>query len=262
VGAYRTRVVLSLACLSLAASGCVSSAAVQARIAAIRERHGVVVSAPNPLSRCYLFGNLPGLLDRIDEDLDALPLYFKQHIGPVIIEESFADNAVTYPLPGLVRGYVDSHEAALHYPIHIKNRSVLEKVLLFAPRDGDLFLHEATHSFEMNMRARERGRWVAFLREFRSAQPGRKAESYSQWTALGCTLALSLAPPLAYVRPKGMPSLYALMGHYEDVAETNCYLRRHAAELGALRTSDPVLLAKCRAVERFTAGEALPMGDQ
>jgi len=45
------------------------------------------------------------------------------------------------------------------------------------------------------------------------------------------------------------------------VAETHCYLRRHRGDLEALRTSDPVLLAKCRAVERFTSGGILSKAD-
>jgi len=145
---------LTLLGLALAGlTGCMSTQALDSRIQQIKRKHNVTVRAENPLSRCYLFGYLPGLLDRIDRDLDSCPQYFKENIGPVIIEENFADNFLRKPalLPfsAFIAGYVDETEAGERFPIHIKNRSLLERALFILPREGEKSLHEATHSFEI-----------------------------------------------------------------------------------------------------------------
>ena len=51
-----------------------------------------------------------------------------------------------------------------------------------------------------------------------------------------------------------MPSLYGWMDHFEDFAETHCYLARHGGDVEFLREGDPVLYAKCQAARRFIAG--------
>jgi len=219
-----------------------------ARLQEIEREHNVTVRADNPLSRCYLFGYLPGLLDRIDADLDKCPQYFKDNLGPVIIEESFADNPATYPLPFMLRGYVDLADREERFPIHIKNRSLLERAILLAPRDGELFLHEATHSFEANVWAYEPGRWARFGERFDGAQP-------RAYGGAGAALAFTFVPPLAFVRPRGMPSFYGWLNHWEDVAETHCLLRRHDGDVEFLATSDGALYEKCRIVRAFLAGE-------
>jgi len=102
----------------------------------------------NRLHGLGLFGNLPGLLERIDNDLEKSPDYFKQNLGEVIIEKSFVDNLEVYPFPPfMLRGYVNPYDRKNNYPIHILNRSLLEKILFFAPRESESFLHEATHLF-------------------------------------------------------------------------------------------------------------------
>ena len=197
----RVRLVVSLTALLALGSGCMTSASLSARLHEIKRDHNVTVRADNPLSRCYLFGYLPGLLDRIDADLDRCPQHFKENLGPVIIEEGFIDNPATYPLPFLLRGYVDLADREKRFPIHIKNRSLLERVLLLAPRDGELFLHEATHSFEANVWAHEPERWARFGKRFDGAQP-------RAYGGTGAALAFAVLPPLAFLRPRGMPSFY------------------------------------------------------
>ena len=241
-----------IALLALAASitGCMSVQRLDARLEAIREEHSVTVKADNPLSRCYLFGYLPGLLDRIDRDLDKCPRFFKEHVGPVIIEETFADNAAVYPLPFIVAGYVNPAEKARRFPVHMKNRSLLEMAVFPSPREGELFLHEATHSFEFNMWAWQRPYWEEFRRRLDSAQSMRHA-------GIAAQLVSSLVPLLNLVRPPGMASFYAWTNHWEDVAETHCFLRRHNGDVEFLSSRDKALYDKSRLVAAFTMGQTL-----
>ncbi len=244
--------VLGLCFLLCLSAGCASSRTIRAKIESIRDKHGVTVRADNPLSRCYLFGNLPGLLDRIDKSLDGTPQFFKDNLGPVIVEESFADNLATYPFPFLVRGYVAAREEEEGFPIHIKNRSLLEKVLVFAARDGELFLHEASHSFEFNVYTNHSDLWVSFYEEFDGAGGLSYLPSYAG-PILYSTL-LTACPPLTYLRIGSMPSLYGWLNHFEDFAETHCYMARYGGDVEFLRQSDLALFKKCKAVERLLSG--------
>lgn len=235
--------------LPLLLAGCMSSRRLNAGLERIRMEHGVAVVVGNPLSRCYLFGNLPGLLDRIDSDLRKCPPFFKNHIGPVYIEETFADNFRTYPVPFLVRGYVDPREEKAKFPIHIKNRSIVEKVLFWAVRDDELFLHEASHSFEANMLSGSEAYWREFNQRFDNSRSG----------GFGGTMAFvacALLPPLNYIRPPGTASLYGLISHWEDFAETHCYLRRGGNDVEKMRGKDAMFFGKLMLVEKFTAGQA------
>jgi hypothetical protein len=233
-------------------AGCTSAQAVQRRLEAIEQRHGVKVVAGNPLSRCYLFGNLPGLLDRIDRDLAEQPQFFKENLGPIIIQETFLDNPATYPFPFLVRGYVDPKEQDARFPVHIKNRSLLERLVFFAPRNGELFLHEASHSFEFNVYTFHPEKWRAFFQEFEEAGGPLYLPRYAG--AIVFTSVVSLVPPVGYLRVPGMPSIYACLNHFEDFAVTSCYLARHGGNVEFLKESDAALLGKCRAVQRLLAG--------
>lgn len=67
-------------------------------------------------------------------------------------------------------GYVDTADMWNRYPIYIKNRSVLEKVLLFMPREDEVFLHEASHSFELNIKAQISNKWDGFYEQFSRVQ--------------------------------------------------------------------------------------------
>lgn len=249
----RTVPVYVVLCVLLALSaGCASAGRVQAKIKAIKEKHAVTVRADNPLSRCYLFGNLPGLLDRIDRDLERSPQFFKDNLGPVIIEETFADNAATYPFPFLVRGYVDAYERDQGFPVHIKNRSLLERVVFFAPRNGELFLHEASHSFEFNIHTKRQKLWLSFYKEFQDA--GGLPYLPGVVGPLAYSTVVTVLPPLAYTRVPSMPSLYGWLDHFEDFAETHCYLARHGGDVEFLRDSDPALFKKCKAVKELLEG--------
>ena len=66
----------------------------------------------------------------------------------------------------------------------------------------------------------------------------------------------TLLPPLGWIRPRGMPSFYVWVNHWEDVAETHCYLRRHG-DVDFLRSKDKALYDKCRIIDTFTKGEAI-----
>ncbi len=244
------RLAITLTALLPLTAGCMTRHALDVRLRQIKEEHNVTVRADNPLSRCYLFGYLPGLLHRIDADLDKCPQYFKDNLGPLFIEETFADNPPTYPTPIMVRGYVDLRDTARNFPVHIKNRSLLEKVLLWGPRDGELFLHEATHSFEANVRARNGAYWLEFKKQFDDAQSMPHA-------GIGALLAYALIPPLCYVRPPGMASFYGWINHWEDVAETHCYLRRHDNNVEFLRRRDKTFYNKCQIVQQLTTGKRI-----
>ncbi|MCK4373938.1 MAG: hypothetical protein KAX19_01375, partial [Candidatus Brocadiae bacterium] len=233
-------------------AGCASPAAIQAKVNSIEQRHGGTVVATNPLSRCYLFGNLPRLLDRIDRDLERTPQFFKDNMGPVLIEESLLDNPATYPFPFLIRGYVDPNEEGRGFPVHVKNRSWLQKVVFFAPRDDELFLHEASHSFEFAIYTRHRDAWLAFLEEFEAA--GGVSYLPSHIGPVAYSTVVSLMPPVGYLRVRGMPSLYGWLNHFEDFAETHCFLQRHGGEVEFLRDHDPALFSKCKAAARFVEG--------
>ncbi len=223
--------------------GCMSQQKLDARLLKIKQDHGVTVKVENQLSQCALFGNLNGLLDQIETDLENSPQYFKDNIGPVFIEESFADNPNASVLSILIRGYVSIKEKQQRFPIHIKNRSLAEKILLWAPGDKQFFLHEASHSFEFNMGSSNYDYWLKFYEDFNGA----KSASYG---GLATSLTFMALPPVGFVRPKGMPSFYATVNHFEDFAETHCYLRNHDME----KLKDPVLRRKCEIVEKFISG--------
>ena len=46
-----------------------------------------------------------------------------------------------------------------------------------------------------------------------------------------------------------MPSLYGWLNHFEDFAETHCYMARHGGDEEFLRDSDLALFKKCKAAE-------------
>ena len=234
-----------VAIVLFALTGCVSQQVVSTKLQDIMDKHGVIVKVENPMSRFALSGNLVALLEQIDADLEKCPQFFKANIGPVIIEESFIDNANAWPLPMGMRGYVSVKEENQRFPVHIKNRSLMEKTLLFAPRDDELFLHEASHSFEFNVGTHKYEQWLRFYNEF----GGSSNNEYGGIVASLITMALPL-PPGA---PDGYASFYASVNHLEDFAETHCYLRRHDIE--QIKEKDPVLYQKCKAVEKFVAGQ-------
>ncbi|KPK62336.1 MAG: hypothetical protein AMK73_06250 [Planctomycetes bacterium SM23_32] len=68
---------------------------------------------------------------------------------------------------------------------------------------------------------------------------------------LAYAAAATVLPPVAYMRVAGMPSLYGWLNHFDDFAETHCYIVRHGNDVGFLAQADPVLFAKCRAVQRL-----------
>ena len=137
-------------------------------------------------------------------------------------------------------GYVDGCDFGDNYPIHIKNRSALDKILLFTPRENNVFLHEAAHSFELNIKAEISTKWNRFYEEFRRV----KSRQYDK-AALYVRALLPLVP-----KPASMPSFYGSANHFEDFAETHCYLIRNDIEL--IKDKDPTLYQKCKIVERFT----------
>ena len=76
----RLSLIVAAAVLCGLSTGCMTRRSLNARLQAIKDVHGVTVTANNPLSRCYLFGYLPGLLNRIDADLAKCPQYFKDNL--------------------------------------------------------------------------------------------------------------------------------------------------------------------------------------
>jgi len=223
-------------------SGCASVQDIEMKVRKIRQDHDVIVKVDNSLSHCLLFGNLPSLLDQIDNDLKGCPQFFKEHIGSVIIEESFMNN--TYiGISGLImRGYVNPSEK--DWPIHIKNRSLLEKTLLPAFDDKNLFLHEATHSFEFNMAMNYKESWSNFRDAFCHV---------GEYDYGGGTTWLACALIPVPIKPKGYASFYGTIDFSEDFAETYCYLRRHDIEL--IKQADPILYEKCQIVKKFVEGD-------
>lgn len=223
--------------------GCMSQQKLNARLLRIKHNHNVTVKVENKLSQCPLFGNLNGLLDRIETDLENCPQYFKDNIGPVYIEEVFADNPQASVLAVLIRGYVSIEEKQQKFPIHIKNRSLAEKILLWAPAEKELFLHEASHSFEFNIGTYDYDRWLKFYEDFNGARP-------TTYGGLATSLTFMALPPVGFIRPKGMPSFYATVNHFEDFAETHCYLRNRNIE----KLKDKALYKKCKIVQKFVSG--------
>jgi len=64
----------------------------------------------------------------------------------------------------------------------------------------------------------------------------------------------SLVPFVAYIRPRGMPSLFGSVNDIEDIAECNCYGFRYNWNLEHLKGRDEVLLRKLKVVRDFTKG--------
>jgi len=217
--------------LALLLSGCVCNQNLTTRLVKIEQRHGVVIKIKD-------FSNQSGLcklLEIIDKDLERCPQYFKDNIGPIFIEKSF-DELGSEEM-SLV-GYVNMTDTQRDYPIHIKNRSALEKILFPVTRENNVFLHEASHSFELNIRDNSSDRWEAFCKEFDNIP----SEEHSE------TVFLSRA---FSSEPVSMSNFNSSVNHFEDFAETHCFLRRNNIEL--IKDKYPVLYKKCRIVERFTA---------
>ena len=219
--------------LLLLVSGCMSNHNLAQRIAEIEKKHSVTITVDNSSNQ----GGLCELLDRIDKDLEKCPRYFKDNMGPIFIEDSFSE--IGFKGMFLI-GYVDGSDVWDDYPIHIKNRSILDKVLFFTPREDDVFLHEASHSFELNIKAEISNKWDRFYEEFSRVQ----TRQYDE----GVSLCYALLPIVS--RPTSMPSFYGGANHFEDFAETHCYLRQNNIEL--IKDKDPILYQKCKIVERFT----------
>jgi hypothetical protein len=200
--------------------------------AEIEHKHGVVIEVKD-------FSNQSGLCELlriIDKDLKICPQYFKENIGPIFIEKSFDELGVEGMF---LAGYVNGADTWENYPVHIKNRSGLEKILFPVPRESNIFLHEASHSFELNIKDVS-DKWDVFCKEFSEVQ----TKEYSETVFLSRTFLPEL------LRPDSMPSVYGSADHFEDFAETHCYLRRNNIEL--IKDKDPTLYRKCKIVERFT----------
>ncbi len=212
--------------------GCASNYNLTQQIAEIAQKHNVTITVNSSSNQ----RGASELLARIDKDLEICPQYFKDNIGPVFIEDSF-DEIGSRGM--FLIGYVDEADFWNDHPIHIKNRSVLDKILFPTPRENDVFLHEASHSFEFNIKAEISNNWDRFYEEFSQAQTRKYDE--------GALYVLALAP--LTLRPTSMPSLYGSANHFEDFAETHCYLRRNNIEL--IKDKDPTLYKKCRIVARF-----------
>jgi hypothetical protein len=200
------------------------------RLAEIEHKHGVVIEvkdSSNQRGVCELLGI-------IDKDLEICPPYFKDNIGPILIEKSFDELGIE----GIsLAGYVNMADTQRDYPIHIKNRSLLEKILFPVTRENNVFLHEASHSFELNIKDNFSDEWEAFYKKFDGVQ----AEDYSKIVLLSRTFLTG---------PVSMSSSNDGVNHFEDFAETHCYLRRNNIEL--IKDKNPTLYRKCKIVERFT----------
>lgn len=220
--------------LALLLSGCACNQNLTTRLAEIEQRHGVVINIKDSSNQ----NDLCKLLKIIDNDLEKCPQYFKDNIGPIFIERSFNEIG---PQGVLLAGYVDSGDIWENYPIHIKNRSAIEKALFPILREEQVFLHEASHSFELNIKDDISDRWDAFYKEFSAVQ----TKEYSETTFL-CRAFLPESPRLI-----SMSNVCDSVDHYEDFAETHCFLRRNNIEL--IKDKYPVLYKKCKLVERFTA---------
>ncbi len=225
------RVILTLV---LFVSGCApalvcNKQTILGRLAEIERKHSVAIEIKdfsNQSSLCELLGI-------IDEDLEKCPQYFKDNIGPILIEKSFDEIGVE----GIsLAGYVNMADTQRDYPIHIKNRSVLEKVLFPVPRENNVFLHEASHSFELNIKDNFSDKWEAFYKEFNNTL----IKDYNE-TVFSSRLLTG---------PVSMSSFNDSINHFEDFAETHCFLRRNNIEL--IKDKNPTLYRKCRIAERFT----------
>ncbi|MBN1805437.1 MAG: hypothetical protein JW837_09315 [Sedimentisphaerales bacterium] len=225
--------------LLLIITGCEPKQDLAKRIEEIQTKHNVEITIESNSNR----KELAKLLDTIDEDLSGCSEFFKSNIGPIMIEDSF----IGIGAKGLfVAAYVDGGDSWEDFPIHIKNRSGLDKILFPVPREKDVFLHEASHSFELNLKDEVSDKWTNFEEQFNNAQ----VTGYNASAPLG-RLMFTYVP-----RPKSMPSYYGSTNHYEDFAETHCYLKRNDIE--KIKDSDPILYFKCRLVEHFVSSGSIP----
>ncbi|MCK5000237.1 MAG: hypothetical protein KAS23_11905 [Anaerohalosphaera sp.] len=218
--------------------GCAPEYNISQKVIEIEKKHNVTIDVESTSNQ----NGVCKLLDIIDEDLEGSPRHFIDNLGPIIIEDSFDEVGSG---GSLMLGYVDEADYWNRFPIHIKNRSPLGKILSFTPRANDVFLHEASHSYEFNIKSEISGEWEKFYEEFESVQ----VREYNTG-ALYVRALLPVAP-----RPAAMPSLYGSINHNEDFAETHCYLRRNDIE--QIKETDPILYKKCKIVERFVNPEKI-----
>ena len=216
--------------------GCASNCNLTQQIVEIEKKHNVTITVDSSSNQ----GGVCKLLNIIDRDLEKCSQYFKNNLGPIFIEDSFDELGFK---GRFLIGYVDGADFWNRHPIHIKNRSLFDKILFCTPRENDVFLHEASHSFEFNIKAEISGKWDRFYEEFGRVQ-GRK---YNK----GALYVQALVP--ADLRPASMSSLYGSADHFEDFAETHCYLKRNNIE--RIKDKDVNLYRKCKIVERFINSE-------
>ncbi|MDD5458221.1 MAG: hypothetical protein PHF37_02370 [Phycisphaerae bacterium] len=217
-----------IAAAALLLPGCVNRQVILEKALRVEKVHSVVIN----VDKSAYNSETAAMLDRIDKELRLCPAYFKCNIGSIQIScKGFAP---------FVTGFVNPDEPG--WPIHLKSRSPVEKLLVWS-NDRNLLLHEASHSFEMRMGKTQYGQWFRFYNEF-----GNGVEKIN----FGAMLAKMIIPFADNVKPKGYVSLYACTNHFEDFAETHCYIRRNDIE--KLKNKDIILYRKCKAVERLTSG--------
>jgi len=211
--------------------GCASRQNLTEKVMLLEANHSVVVD----IDADAYNAETSYMLGRIDKELTVCPQYFKQNIGAIRIS--------TKGFAPFVTGYVNPDEA--NWPIHLKSRSVVEKLLVWSD-DKNTFLHEASHSFEMRMGKTQYNQWLQFYKQFAQGKEKEKVNISAMLTQI-------MIPFAGSIKPKGYASLYACTNHFEDFAETHCYLRRHDIE--KLKDKDVALYNKCKAVERLISGE-------
>lgn len=151
------------------------------------------------------------------------PQYFQDNIGEIKIEP-------LSPWSIIFKGYVHVDEP--NCPVH-----------LLALANKDTVLEEAFHSFELRTGKNKIGEWERFYYEFHS-----DGSTYRNYGGLASSAIILSVPFIDMMPVKGKVNFHSTISHLEDTAECFVFWMRNK------KRNDPVLMHKCKVVEKFVNG--------
>lgn len=253
IGKYGIRAALSSAFfyLLLNTLGCqsMSQQALDERIQNIQQEHNITVKAESSSLRTSFLHDLPKFMDTIDKVFDKIPYkYFEEMVGPIWIEESFLDN-IDYPFVALTFGYVNVHsekEAKLGFPLHVRDRSIIEKIMLPSEKVELMIVDELTLSFIANMYINDPNGLNNFVNDFVPLRD-RYYETYVG-KMLSFALNVSTSMFTTYFHERGS------RGEYVSMLHKRMYTNGYDFEVLKQKFKDPIIHQEFLLLDKLFSG--------
>lgn len=161
--------------------------------------------------------------EMVHKELAQCPQYFQDNIGEIKIEPLSL-------LSIIFKGYVHVDEP--NCPVH-----------LLALGNKDTLLEESFHSFELRTGKNRIEEWERFYYDFHS-----DGSTYKNYGGLASSAIILSVPFIDRMPVKGKVNFHATVSHLEDTAECFVFWMRNK------HRDDPILMRKCKAVEKFVNG--------